>query len=133
MAKRLSMERSIGVILPPGALVLGTLFPASDTTRAGILLAFVISGSLIGRWWAPAPSVAAWTALGLAEEANHWGFGPGSRFGTAIQIHSGGNFSLSFFALTMAVALTLPLIGLVGRSVASALVRRRRVRRPSPR
>ena len=53
-----------------------------------ILLAFVLSGWLIGRWWAPIPSVVTWTALGLAEEANHWGFGPGTRFGTAIEIHS---------------------------------------------
>lgn len=128
MAKRLPMARSIGVILPPVALVLGTFITASDVAQAGILLAFVISGGLINRWWAPAPSVAAWTALGLAEEANHWGFGPGTRFGTAIEIHSGGDFSLSFFALTTAVAIALPLIGLAGWSIAAALVRRITVR-----
>jgi len=89
-----------------------------------ILLAFVLSGWLLGRWWAPIPSVVTWTALGLAEEANHWGFGPGTRFGTAIEIHSGGDFSLGFFALTMVVAIALPTIGLVLRSLASALIRR---------
>lgn len=116
--------RLVGVLLPPVFLSLGTMIPASDVTRGLILLAFVLSGALIGRWWAPIPSVASWTALGIAEEANHWGIGPGTRFGTAIEIHSGGDFSVSFFALTTAVAIALPTAGLVMRIIATAAVRR---------
>lgn len=110
----------VGGILPSLALALGTFVPASDVTRAMVILAFVVSGILIGRWWAPIPSVAAWIALSLAEEANHWGFGPGTRFGTAIEIHSGGDFSLSFFAFATAVALALSTVGLAIRHVAGA-------------
>lgn len=113
------MPQVIGVVLPPLALVLGTFVPTSEITRGGIFLAFVISGGFIGRWWAPLPSVAAWTALAVAEEANYWGFGPGTRFGTAIEIHGGGDFSPSFFALTMAVAIALPAVGLALKAVAS--------------
>jgi hypothetical protein len=62
--------------------------------------------------------------LGFAEEANHWGFGPGTRFGTAIEIHSGGDFSLSYFAFTTAVAIALPAVGVVVRIIASAIYSR---------
>jgi hypothetical protein len=116
--------RLVGALLPPLFLTLGTIVAASDLTRGTILLAFVLSGALIGRWWAPLPSVASWILLGIAEEANQWGFGPGTRFGTAIEIHSGGDFSLSFFALTTALAIALPTVGLFMRFIGSALIRR---------
>lgn len=120
--ERRRIARSIGALLP-FALIIGTMVPASDVTRAAILLCFVVSGGLIGAWWAPGPSVASWFALALAEEANHWGFGPGTRFGTAIEIHSGGDFSLPFFALTTGVAIALPVVGLVVRMILAALLR----------
>lgn len=122
--RRSAILRVIGFALPPLVLIAGTFVRASETTRALILLAFVLSGALIGRWWAPVASVAAWAVLALAEEANHWGFGPGTRFGTAIEIHSGGDFSFSFFALTIALAIVLPTAGLSVRFIASSLMRR---------
>ena len=125
MAGPVRIDRAIGVCVPPVALIAGTLIPASDPARAGIIASFVISGALIGRWWAPLPAMVAWGAVALAEEANHWGFGAGTRIGTAIEIHSGSDFSVPFFALTMAIALVLTSLGAVGRRVASALLRRR--------
>ena len=116
--------RSAATQLPPIFLTLGLIVPVSDLSRGVIFLAFVLSGGLIGSWWAPIPSVVTWTALAAAEEANHWGFGPGTRFGTAIEIHSGGDFSVWFFALTTAVAIALPTVGLLARVVASTLLRR---------
>jgi hypothetical protein len=77
--------------------MLGLILPASDVSRE---------------------------ALAVAEEANQWGFGPGTRFGTAVEIHSGGDFSLWFFALTTAVAIALPTVGVVSRVIALALIHR---------
>lgn len=61
MTSRMQIERrrvaqSIGVLLPPFALIIGTMVPASDLTLSMILLCLVVSGGLIGSWWAPGPS-----------------------------------------------------------------------------
>lgn len=114
----------IGTILAPAAMLFGTIVQRSDLARAAITLAFVASGGLIGRWWAPLPAVATITAWLLAEEANHWGFGPGTRLGTAIEIHSGGDFSFAFFAMMTAIATALSLAGLAIRRGAAWLLHR---------
>ena len=62
--------------------------------------AFVLSGALIGRWWAPLPSVAVVIALSVAELADV------GRSGTAVELHAGG-FDAGFLLLTSAIAGTL--------------------------
>ena len=120
---------ALGVALPSILIVIGASIPASDAARVLLMLGFVASGALIGRWWGVLPSLLSWTALAAAEEANHLGIGPGTRFGTAFEIHSGGDFSWSFFAFTSMVAIALPAIGLVARRGAGTLLRQVRAAR----
>ena len=115
---------ALGVVLAPLLIVVGASVPASDATRLVLMLGFVASGALIGRWRGVLPSLLTWTALAAAEEANHLGIGPGTRIGTAFEIHSGGDFSWAFFALTSMIAVVLPGVGVAARRGAAALARR---------
>ena len=111
-----------GVMLPPAAMAWGLLVPRTSATAMLVPAALIVSGALIGRWWAPLPSLAVVAALSLAELA---GVG---RSGSAIELHAGG-FSFGFLMFTSAVAGTLALIGVLARRVGSALLdRRARVR-----
>jgi hypothetical protein len=105
-------------------VVIGTFLPASDVARLVILFSFAVSGALIGRWWAPFPSLLASSAIFAAEEANHLGFGPGTRIGTAIEIHSGGDFSVAYLTFTSAIAIALATAGLVARGLAMRALRK---------
>ena len=91
--------------------------PHVSTTEVLVPLAFVVSGALIGRWWAPTPAVITVAALNLVEAMSS------IQWSAAISIH-GGDFSLKFLLLTSVVALVLSLTGVVIRVAASYLVNR---------
>ncbi len=80
--------------------------------------AFVVSGALIGRWWAVVPSPATVIGLVLAELTTST-----SRHGTATEIHAGG-FDLGFLLLTSSIATALALVGVAVRLAVSMLLRR---------
>ncbi len=116
------LVRILGILIPPTYVGLGLLLPQSSVSQAVGPLILFASGLLIGRWWAPLPSFITFTSLALAELANAHGVGPGTRFGSAIQVHS--DFDLRFFLLVSAVAIVFPLAGFAARAGGSALIRR---------
>ncbi len=117
-----SFARILGVLMPPTYVGLGLLLPQSSASESLGPLIFIASGFLIGRWWAPLPSFITFAALGLAELANAHGVGLGTRFGSAIQVHS--DFDLRFFLFVSTVAIASPLAGFAARAGLSAPIRR---------
>jgi hypothetical protein len=108
---------AIGALLPALAIGLGLLVPRTPATGVLLLAAFVVSGALIGRWWAPLPSAAVVAALSLAELA---GVG---RSGTAVELHAGG-FDMGFFLMSSAFAGALAGAGAAARVGFSFALRR---------
>jgi hypothetical protein len=116
MARRLSIV--VGLLLPFVTVGLGLLVPRSAASTVLIPASFVVSGILIGRWWAFVPSMGIPIVLGLAELVT-----PTSRYGTATEIHAGG-FDVGFLLLTLSIATALSLAGAIARVAVSALLRR---------
>jgi hypothetical protein len=108
----------IGVVLPFVAIAVGLLVPSSTLSSMLIPTVFVVSGAMIGRWWAFVPSLATVIGLSLSELA-----APASRTGTAVEIHAGG-FDLGFLLLISSIATALALAGTGIRVVVSILLRR---------
>jgi hypothetical protein len=111
------LPTTVGTLLPALAIGLGLLVPRTPSTGGLLLAAFVVSGALIGRWWAPLPSAAVVAALSLAELA---GVG---RSGTAVELHAGG-FDLGFFLVSSAFAGALAGGGAAARFAVSFALRR---------
>jgi hypothetical protein len=105
-------------MLPFVAIGVGLLIPSSTLSSVLIPATFVVSGALIGRWWAFVPSLATVIGLGLAELA-----APTSRTGTAIEIHAGG-FHLGFLLLISSIATALAVGGAAVRVAVSIVFRR---------
>ena len=97
--------RLLGALLPGLAAGGGLLAPRTAATAVLLPAALVLSGALIGRWWAPFPSVAVVALLNLAELAGL------CRSGTTVELHTGG-FSVRSLVLTCGAALALTLLGL---------------------
>jgi hypothetical protein len=108
----------VGIVLPFVAIGAGLLVPSSTLSSVLIPATFVVSGALIGRWWAFVPSLATVIALGLAELAT-----PTSRTGTAIEIHASG-FHLGFLLLISSIATALAVAGAAVHVAVSIVLRR---------
>lgn len=91
----------------PLTIAVGLAIPASSTSGITIPIMFVVSGALIGRWWAPLPSLTAVVGLNLGELA-------GIGHSGAISLHAHG-FALSFLLLTSAIAVGLAAAGALAR------------------
>ena len=110
------VDRVVGVLIPPLYVGIGLLASRSRLSETAGPLVLLLSGALIGRWWAPIPSVVTFMLLGMVEVANGLGIGPGPRIGTAIEIHSEYGFSVFFLLGTVVIAIVLPLLGVGLRS-----------------
>ena len=104
-----------GVLLPAAAVAWGLLTPRTPATSLVLPAALIVSGALIGRWWAPLPSIAVVAALSVAE------LGGIGRSGSVIELHAGG-FSLGFLVAASLVAAVVTLVGVLARRVGSALL-----------
>jgi hypothetical protein len=108
---------AVGALLPALAIGLGLLVPRTPAAGGLLLAAFVVSGALLGRWWAPLPSAVVVAALSLAELA---GVG---RSGTTVELHAGG-FDPGFFLMSTALAGALAGGGAAARVAVSFALRR---------
>ena len=117
MSARVFIVIVVGIVLPCVAIGVGLLVPNSTLSSVLIPATFVVSGALIGRWWAFVPSLATVIGLGLAELAT-----PTSRTGTAIEIHAGG-FNLGFLLLISSIATALAVAGAAVRVAVSIVLR----------
>jgi hypothetical protein len=93
-----------GVLLPPLAVICGLWVPRTLVTSLLVPAVFAVSGALIGRWWAPLPSLVAVAGLSLGELLGI------SHSGATIELHAGG-FDLGFLVLTLAIATVLAVTG----------------------
>jgi hypothetical protein len=107
-----------GVVLPFAAIGIGLLIPRSPLTEALFPGVFVISGALIGCWWAPVPALVAVTVLSLLDLTD-------IHYYAAVEIH-GGSFEFGFFLLTASAAAILVIVGAGARIAIEVAVRRRR-------
>jgi hypothetical protein len=98
-----------GVALVPLTIAVGLLIPASSTTGIAIPMMFVFSGVMIGRWWAPLPSLTAVVGLNLGELA-------GIGHSGAISLHA-NDFAPSFLLWSSAIATGLAAAGAMARWV----------------
>ncbi len=106
---------ALGTLLPALGVTCALFLPRSSVSSALLPFIFVLSGALIGRWWAWLPSLAVVALLSLAELAGIHNTG-------AIELH--GEFDLGFFLVSSAVATILALVGVAARVVVSAIARR---------
>ena len=111
------LDRVVGVLIPPLYVGAGLFAPRSRLSEIAGPLLLLLSGVLIGRWWAPIPSVVTFMLLSMVEVANGLAIGPGPRIGTAIEIHSEYGFSVAFLLFTAVATIGLPLIGAGLRSL----------------
>jgi hypothetical protein len=107
-----------GVLLPSAAIGIGLLIPRSPLTEVLFPCVFVISGALIGSWWAPVPGLLAVIALSLLDLTNVHHY-------AAIEIH-GGSFDFQFLLLSASIAAILAFAGAAARVAIKVAIRRLR-------